>query len=339
MNLLFSCIGKRGYIADYFREALGSEAQLFGTSSTPWTPGFASCDRSFLLPPYKSDDYKGAVLQLIRENRVNGLFSFMDEDVAILASIRDEILAAGCVPLVPPKRVAEMCLDKWEAYRFFESHGLRTPRTYIDLAACSAALEAGQISFPLFIKPRSGFGSSNSFLVNNKRELEVLFHYAPDMMIQEHIDAEWFNVDLLCDLEGRLISVVPWRKLRSRLGETEQAITVDHPPVMTFVQKLLEALNGHIGPMDVDLYVKNGEVGVLEMNPRFGGGYPVTHHAGGGFPELIVRMLRGEKVNPCMGDYRRDAMMMKVLKPFGGPRTEVSERVLKLRKDVAEAAL
>src|SRR5690606_28369925 len=135
MNLLFSCIGKRGYIADYFRDALGREACIIGTSSTPWTPGFASCDQTFLLPPYKKEGYKAAMLDLIREKRVEALFSFMDEDVAILAGFRDEILALGCVPWIPPVRIAQLCLDKWEAYQFFESKGLRTPRSYIDLEA------------------------------------------------------------------------------------------------------------------------------------------------------------------------------------------------------------
>jgi len=336
MNILFSCIGKRGYIADYFREACDDNSTFIGTSSSPWTPGFHSCDKSYVVPPYRDRDaYKREMLSICRDEKVDALISFMDEDVAVLASFRDELLDLGVSPVIPPSDIANLCLDKWDAHCFFLENGFRTARTYLDISSCLKDVESGALDFPLFLKPRFGFGSGNNFKVRNRGELKILFEYQGDMLIQETLSGECYNVDLLCDKDSRLLSIIPWRKFQSRMGETEQAMTVEFPELLHITEKLVHALNGHVGPMDIDYFVKDGKVSILEMNPRFGGGYPVSHLAGGEFPKKIIEDIRGgEGPAVSLGNYERDVVMMKQLKPFGGNRDYVKKHLLQL-PDVA----
>lgn len=119
------------------------------------------------------------------------------------------------------------------------------------------------------------------------------------------------------------------------MGETEQAMTVEFPELLHITEKLVHALNGHVGPMDIDYFVEDGKVSILEMNPRFGGGYPVSHLAGGEFPKKIIEDIRGGKGSAVpLGNYERDVVMMKQLKPFGGNRDYVKKHLLQL-PDVA----
>ena len=109
MNLLFSCIGRRGYIADYFRPHLEPADRIIGTSNTRWTPGFERCDHGYVLPSIDNEDYLPAVLGLCEHESIAAILSFYDPDVVALASHYDELVEAGVCPILPGVDIAETC--------------------------------------------------------------------------------------------------------------------------------------------------------------------------------------------------------------------------------------
>ena len=318
MNFLFSCIGKRGYIARLFREHLGPGDRIIGTSNTRWTSGFQACDSAHLMPAISDASYPDAVIDLCRRERIDALLSFFDTDVHRLSGVKEELTAMGVKCFIPGAEAADIAFDKVRTCEFLEKHGIPTARTFTALAPVHEALRNGELRFPLFVKPRCGFGSRNTFRVENARQLDVFFDLEPDMIVQGALGGEAYDFDILNDLHGRPLSVVSWRKSLSRMGETEQAETVRSSELTGLGKKLASAL-GHAGPLDADLFMENGVASVLEINLRFGGGYPVSHFAGADFPGKIVRMTRGEEVQPTMDDYRPGVVMMKDLHVMGGP--------------------
>jgi carbamoyl-phosphate synthase large subunit len=329
MNFLFSCIGKRGYVARSFRPHLQSGDRIIGTSNTRWTPGFHSCDRGYVMPDIASPSYIPAVLELCKRERIQGLLSFFDLDVQRLSEYRDELRSLGVKCFIPGLEAADICLDKLQTYYFLKEHGFNTAETYTDLAKAKAALEDGRLKYPVYVKPRFGFASRNTFQARNERELDVFFALEADMLVQEALGGEAYDFDILNDLDGKVLSVVPWRKSLSRMGETEQAETVDSPQLVELGTKLATAL-GHAGPLDADLFLWNGKAYVLEINLRFGGGYPVSHLAGADFPAMVVAMARGEKPAARIGEYRRGIVMMKDLQILGGPAAGFFEREVRV---------
>lgn len=320
MNLLLSCIGKRGYIADYFREILPVESKIIGTSNTEWTPGFSSCDVSLILPPIASDEYIPALLGECGKHGVSALLSLFDPDVQRLSEHRATFIQAGIVPIIPECSASIVAFDKLETWRYLTALGILTPLTTESLLQARTWLKSGIFKFPLIVKPRYGFGSANTFIVRTTAELEVLFYYASDMIIQQFMDAEALNVDGLGDLSARPVAVIPWRKLLSRMGETERSVTIECPELVALAGRLIQDV-GIIGPFDADFFRDSeGKLWVLELNLRFGGGYPVSHLAGARFPELIVRMIRGEVVERTSEDYLRGITMMKRLSIIHGPK-------------------
>ncbi len=338
MNLLFSCIGKRGYVARLFREHLAAGDRIIGTSNTQWTPGFNSCDRSYLMPDLASPEYIPAVLELCRREQVDGLLSFFDMDVHRLSKHVPEFEAAGVKCFIPRAETADICFDKWRTFQWLRANGFETATTWLDLEGVKQALDSGELAFPVYVKPRSGFGSRNTFKARNWKELEVFFGLEPDMIVQETLGGDAYDFDILNDLQGKTLSVVCWRKSLSRMGETEQAVTV-HDDRITEVGTRLANLLGHAGPLDADLFVWNGKVYVLEINLRFGGGYPVSHLAGASFPQAIVDMVKGVPPTIQQGAYQAGILMMKELHILGGAEATYFQERLHVDASLRKSAV
>ena len=331
MNLLFSCIGKRGYIPDFFRPHLQKGDRIIGTSNTRWTPGFGHCDTNYLLPDIVNSDYIPRVKEICQRESVSAILSFFDPDVVELAKHFDEFVEMGITPIIPRFEIAEICFDKYKTFKYLRDNQFDTATTYLELAEALAAIESGTLTFPVFVKPRFGFGSALTFRARNELELKAFYHYADNMIIQEEMHGDAIDFDMLNDLNGQVISVVPWRKYRSRMGETEQAQTFKDPQVIEFGIQLGTAL-GHIGPLDADLFYKDGKISVLEVNLRFGGGYPVSHLAGADFPAKIIRMIKGEAVPPDIGNFHEGIVMMKDNLVIGGTETSFfNDKYINLR--------
>ncbi len=333
MNILLSCIGRRGYIADYFRAHLEPGDRILGTSNSAWTSAFQSCDLGVVLPDIASPDYISTLLCLCQEEEIVLLLSFFDLDVDRLSHHRRDFRALGVVPILPSAEVSDICFDKYRTVSFSMEYGFDAPQTYLDLAQALQAIDEGQLAFPVVVKPRRGFASQNLFWARNGSELEVFFHYASNMLIQEAVAGQEYHLDILTDLEGQVVAVVPKRKVAMRAGETDQAQVCDTPELMDWGLRLGTALGdlGHVGPLDVDVFVDGGRIVILEMNPRFGGGYPASHLAAADFPALILNMVRGEPLGSRMGRFKPGVIMMKEYNILGGEPQELFGSVLNMR--------
>lgn len=312
MNLLFSCIGKRGYVADFFRPHLKTGDRIIGTGNTPWTPGFRSCDASVILPDNDKPEYIPAVLDLCERQEIDAILSFCDPDVRSLAHAAVQFEARGIRMILPSARAADLAFDKFLMFKFLTDNGIPTPRTALDLEG------AARFSFPMFVKPRRGSGSRMTFRARDPGELNAFFNYEPDMIIQEAALGEEVNLEICSDFAGEPVGVSLWRKYRSTLGETEQAETFRDEQVLEFGFRFSRLLRA-TGPMDIDIIRTANELVLLEANPRFGGGYPVSHLAGADFPRLILDLIRHGRVDPHYG-YATGVVMMKQLHIIGGAK-------------------
>ncbi|MGH9162819.1 MAG: ATP-grasp domain-containing protein [Vicinamibacteraceae bacterium] len=330
MNLLFSCIGKRGYIADFFRRHLAPGDRIIGTGNTHWTPGFRACDAAFLMPDIVDERYVPEVLALCEREQIDALLSFSDPDVYRLSQVRPLLESRGVVPLIPAPEVAEIAYDKYHTFQFLSANGIVTPRTALTMA------DARDFAFPVYVKPRRGSGSRDTFLARDQRELDAFFNYAPDMIIQERASGDEFDIEGCGNLDGVPLALCTWRKLQSRHGETEAAQTFRDPAVLDFAVRLARLLRV-AGPMDIDLIRADDAFIVLEVNARFGGGYPVSHLAGADFPRILVDVIKGKC--PALDlSFAADVVMMKQLEIIGGARERFFARDLRVLGQDVEMA-
>lgn len=308
MNILFTCAGRRTYLLKYFREQLGGDGLIVATDMQLTAPALTAADIRLQVPAVYSPDYVDRTLEICREYAIDAIISLNDLELPVLAEARNQFEAIGARLIVSSPEVIETCFDKYRTAQFVESIGLKTPCTYTSLPNAKKALHENKLKFPLVLKPRWGSGSIGIEFVKDMQQLEEIYSLllkkikasilstASDgdeyILIQEKIDGQEYGMDVMNDLEGNHCAVSVKRKIAMRAGETDKAQTVDNHEIAEIGRILGENLR-HIGNLDVDVFEQNGQYYVLELNPRFGGGFPFSYEAGVNFPKAIIEWLKG----------------------------------------------
>lgn len=308
VNFLFTCVGRRVALVTYFRKSLGEHGtgQVITSDISPLAAAARFGDRHYIVPRYTDENYVLSLLEICRKEHVQGLIPLMEPEFPVLACHRECFTATGAILVLSSQAVIDKCKDKYETYRFFCQKGIPTPKSFLPH---DPALQGA--SFPLFVKPRSGMGSSATFKINNQKELEFFLQYVPDPIVQEYIEGTEYTMDILNDFEGRTIAVVPRERIEVRSGEVSKSLTVKDGELIEQTRVVAEALGG-IGPLTIQAFKKeNGEIIFTEINPRFGGGVPLAFAAGVNYPMLLSKMLAGEKVPPQLGRFQDGLYMLR----------------------------
>ena len=314
MNILFTCAGRRSYLLRYFKENMSSEDKIVATDMQLSAPALQVADVRIQVPAIYDSKYIDVTLCVCKEHQIDALISLNDLELPILAEQKARFEELGVTVIVSNPNVIDIAFDKYKTAQWIESIGLNAPKTYITLDSAKEALAKSEIAFPLFMKPRWGSGSIGLETIDDMEELDIYYHLLMKrikksilatasigdeyILIQEKLTGNEFGLDVMNDLEGNHVAVSVKRKLAMRAGETDKAITVDLPEVREMGAIIGRNLR-HIGNLDVDIMQRaNGDYCVLELNPRFGGGYPFSYEAGVNMPKAIIQWLKGETVDP-----------------------------------------
>jgi len=303
-------VGRRGYLVRYFKEAIGSAGQVWGGDNCSFSPAFADCDRTVLLPEVKTDHYPDQLLDICVKNNIDIVIPLIDPELEVLAPHRDRFEAEGVLLLVSPPEMIEMASDKYQTYQFAKEHGLAVPQTFIDITVALDQLTVGALTWPVMVKPRKGSASVNITTCHDKLQLEAAFEATTEPMIQEILVGTEYGYDLFGGRDFRSVSVYCKEKIAMRAGETDKAVSTADPVLIEFGRKLLESMN-LFGPCDVDVFLTEDGPKLLEINPRFGGGYPCSHLAGADFCKKVLGLRNGEKLMPDIGSCPDGICMLK----------------------------
>ena len=210
------------------------------------------------------------------------------------------------VVLVPDEETSARCADKYLAHQFFEERGIGSPPTWLPTEV------PDDIVFPVLVKARRGFGSRHIYRAANRAELEFFLRYtAADSMVQSVCRGVEFSIDVFSDLDARCVAAVPRTMIESKGGESIKGMTIKDPELIEFGRVVAEALS-IVGPANVQCFREpDGELLVTDVNPRFGGGFPLPTAAGSRYPELAMALANGEALEPRFGDFREGVVMTR----------------------------
>ena len=327
MNILFTCAGRRTYLLKYFKENLSEGDKVIATDMQLSAPALQVADIKLQVPAVYAPEYVDITLGICKDYNVDALISLNDLELPILSENKSRFEELGVKVIVSDPEVIDICFDKYKTAQWVESLGLPSPKTYVRLDDAKKALAAGEISFPLFMKPRWGSGSIGLESIADMEELDIYYHLLMKkikktilatasvgneyIMIQEKLTGAELGLDIINDLDGNNVSVSVKQKLAMRAGETDKAITRDLPEVREMGALIGKKLK-HIGNLDVDIMQRaNGEYCVLELNPRFGGGFPFSYEAGVNMPKAIIKWIKGEKVDSSILKPKYNKMFAK----------------------------
>lgn len=312
MNILFTCAGRRNYLINYFKLALNGKGHVFATDMQLSAPAMVDADVAIIVPGIYDESYISKLKQIIVENNIKAVISLNDLELPILSVHKKELEALGATIIVSDENVIDIAFDKVKTAEFLQSIGLLTPQTYVNINEVLNQMEKKELSFPLVVKPRWGSASIGIDFPKDKEDLELSFRLQHKrlkdtilsgasekdlenaILIQEKIIGKEYGMDVLNDFEGNYIGTFVREKLSMRSGETDKAISVIDARFEAVGKTISENLK-HIGNLDCDVFESEGKLYVLELNPRFGGGYPFSHEAGVNTPKIYIDLLNDEK--------------------------------------------
>jgi carbamoyl-phosphate synthase large subunit len=293
-NILFTSAGRRVSLVRHFRQALDSLA-LQGCIVTAdvqkTAPAAHVADFQEQVPPVSDPDYIRRLLEICREYDARLVVPLIDTELLVLATHKAEFEAIGATLLVASPETIEICADKRRTHAFFKKIGADTPEIF----DFDEILNSPYTQYPLLLKPAAGSSSISVTKINNERELAFFRDYVPDPIVQEFIAGEEYTLDVLVDFKGIVRTVVPRLRMETRAGEVSKGMTVKHRGIIAAGKKVIQSLPGAVGCITVQCFLTpDGSIKFIEINPRFGGGFPLSYKAGADFPGWIVQMILGK---------------------------------------------
>lgn len=308
---MFCSVGRRGRLLRDVKETIGKTGIIVGTDNQSTAPALQMCDRQYVVPRITEPGYVDLLLDICRQNGVKAITTLIDPEIEILAANSDRFREIGVIPLCPAQQSAVYCFDKYELFKYCREKDIRTPLTFHNWDEFTAALDRGEISFPVFMKPVNGSGSVGAHKVSTLQQAKEDWNSGEhDYIIQELMTGGDCDADVYVDtISHKAVAAFSKRKIETRIGGASKTISFKDPKLFAFIEEVCSAFEFN-GPLDMDFFIKDGEYYLSEINPRFGGAYLHAYGAGVDFIKLIVNNINGVENPVNIGDYDEDVLML-----------------------------
>ena len=293
--ILLTGVGKRYDIVSAFAQ----HTTVVTADPSPLAPAQYAATHRYAPPRIGDPGYVPFLAELCERHGVGAVIPLTDLDIEVLAQARED----GLLPaLTPAPEIARATYDKYETHLLLERHGLPSPPT----ALPEHGLDG--LEYPVMIKPRRGSGARSIHPARDAAQAAFFVGYVDEpVMAQRLMDGPEFSMDCLGDLDGRCINVIPRTMIESRGGESIKGQVIADAELIELGRSVMEAFAVR-GPCTVQAFRdRDIGLGITDVNTRFGGAFPAPVYAalpGRSYPELIVRMARGERVEPHVGEFR-----------------------------------
>jgi len=350
-NILFTCAGRRNYLINYFKEALNGNGNIIAVDQDVLAPALVDANIAIQVPDIYDELYISKLLEITKEYSVTAIISLNDLELPILSKNKTVFEQIGVKVIISDEKVIDIGFDKFKTFNFLKNLGIKTPKTFVSLESALKAIHDGELVFPLVLKPRWGSASIGIEFPNSIEELKLSYklqkikildtivssisknNIDQSILIQEKLNGKEYGLDIVNDFEGNYFGTFAREKLSMRSGETDKAISVIDSNIEKLGEKLAKALK-HIGSMDCDAFLVNGTLYLLELNPRFGGGYPFSHEAGLNLAAIYIAWLKGEKNENILkyNNYKEGIIFTKCdrLLKVPNPKTNIKPQKYKL---------
>jgi carbamoyl-phosphate synthase large subunit len=289
-------------------EDLGIELEMHGADASWLSPALHCVDKAHIVPPISSGEYVDATLELARRRKIDLLIPLIDSELILIAAARDRFAELGCTALISSESAVRTCRDKLLTFAALKRAGIDTPMTW----SWAEAAKRKRHRLPYFLKPRCGSAAMGNYVVGSASELQTFGRRVHDAIVQEFVEGAEHTLDVYTGLDGKPRCVVPRKRLEVRTGEVSKGLIVKDAAIMAVGRSVAEMLGECRGVITVQCIVTpDKRIRVIEINPRFGGGAPLSIHAGADFPKWILMELveRRPRINPT--GFRDDVAMLR----------------------------
>ena len=309
-TVLLTCAGRRAALIDAFRaalRALGVEGRLLAADATAASPAVQLADEGLVSPLVRDAAYLPWLMETVRRHGVRLLVPVTDLDLLLLADHADAFAAQGCAVHVGAPEAVRACRDKAETARRVAAAGLCPVRT-LDLAAFERAP-----FYPCFVKPVSGSAGVGAAAIEAPEALAAhVARFGRDLIVQDALEGREYTIDVYRTRDGQVRCVVPRQRLAVRSGEVEKGVTVADADLIDATVRLMGAFEGLWGVSCCQCRRgDDGRVRFFEINPRFGGGAPLSIAAGADLPLYLLQEVLGLPVTATLNAFTDRLLMLR----------------------------
>ncbi|TLS35778.1 ATP-grasp domain-containing protein [Pseudalkalibacillus caeni] len=310
VNILFTSCGRRVSLIRKFKKVMADNSitgKVLTTDIKSNAPAAFFSDKHYLVPRVANEKYVGRILEICKQESINLVIPLIDTELMVFASNKSLFEKEGVQILVSSSKVIEIASDKIKTNLFFIKNNIDTPKVY-----SMQELSTHKYKFPLLIKPRDGSSSEGVFKVNNENELDFFGEYIPNAMVQEYINGTEYTVDVMTDFQGNIKSIVPRQRIETRAGEVSKGITKKDQSIIDAVERVINLLPGPKGCITIQCFKQeNNAIKFIEINPRYGGGIPLSIEAGANFPLWTIQSGQGQVFNEKDFSWKENLTMLR----------------------------
>lgn len=292
MKILFTSVGRRVELMQAFKNAaknLKENLEIYGADITDSAPALYFCDHKVVVPKIKDENYIPTLIKVCKEEKIDALIPTIDTDLLLLSQHKNDF--ENTKVIISDEDKVAICRNKKNTADYFNSVGLNSPHPVDDYKNYNDG-------FPAFIKPKDGSSSIFAYKVENEQELIAYAHQVPNYIVQPFINGTEYTVDIFCDFEGNPIYITPRIRLAVRSGEVLKTEIRQDDSIINEIKELVKDYKP-CGQITVQL-IKDSKTNknyYIEINPRFGGGAPLSIKAGADSAEALLRLLNGERLS------------------------------------------
>ena len=310
-NILILNAGTRNKLIQDFKNDLKGKARIIVTDNFYLAPALYEADKYYVTKRWDEPGYWDEICEICNVNNIGMITSLIDPELEALAQRRELFEKKGILVNISDYQVVHDCFDKGKLLDFLKNKNYPWIQTYNTYQEVEQILLEGDLHFPLFVKPRCGSGSAEIEKVFTREQLKLRVEHDSNILIQEYMEGQEFGVDVYVDFISReVISIFAKKKLKMRAGETDKSVSYRDERIFKLIKRFVKDF-GLLGVNDIDVFEKNGEYYISEVNPRFGGGYLHAYECGQRFPEYLVNNMNGIVNVSDIGNYEEDTYMMK----------------------------
>jgi len=306
INVLITAASRRVPLVRAFRDAVGKfgKGRIITTDINPLSPALYFGHKHYIVPLTTDRYYIPIIESICDAEDVSLVIPTIDDELPIFGKARARFESVGIQVAISSEQTALICNDKYETFLYCRRNDIPVPETSL-----GEDLNIRKIRYPVIVKPRFGRGSVNVFTVQTDEQLLMFTRYVPDSIVQDFVEGTEFTVDVLTSFSGKVISVVPRERLVIRAGVSDKGITRKLKEVMDFAANVAEKLQ-IVGPANIQCKWDGQRVTLIEINPRFSGGIPLTLASGADFPSWLLQMSAGMDVRSQVGKFQDGLAMM-----------------------------
>jgi carbamoyl-phosphate synthase large subunit len=315
MNLLFLSSSNHVQLIKSFKEAykrLNLDGNIYSADINKNCASSLITKKHFIVPLSKSNDYFPRLKKIIESYKIDIVLSTRDEEIVLLSNNRELFEDLDCFLLASKKNSVSLCYDKLNLARFFAKNNISHPKTY----KYGELKTLKSTKFPLICKPRYGKGSMGIFLARNFTVIKHQIIDTKNYIFQEYIKGHEYTVDVLNDLNEKILSIIPRKRVLVKGGESIISVTEKNQQIIDMTQNIVEKI-GFIGHINLQCIIEDQQPYFIEINPRFGGASNTAFEAGMDSPYLILKMLtKDTPIKPFIGEFQNNLMILRYTQDF-----------------------